>query len=133
MLARGRSDLVAVHFPRAPSSSAATAASSTRPSVNVPPAEVAGANGAGDAFAAGFLYGVHEGWSVERTLALAHAVAAASLRAISTTDAVEPWSKCLALADTWGWRGGNAMNAAIFSFNHGPLRSRGPHSGARTQ
>jgi len=76
----------------------------TRPSVAIPPAEVAGANGAGDAFAAGFLYARHQGWSPERALALAHAVAAASLRAISTTDAVEPWSRCLALADGWGWR-----------------------------
>ena len=30
--------------------------------------------------------------------------AAASLRPISTTDAIEPWATCLALADRWGWR-----------------------------
>jgi sugar/nucleoside kinase (ribokinase family) len=74
------------------------------PSVNVPPPEVAGANGAGDAFAAGFVYGFHEGWGVEEALKLAHAVAAASLREISTTASVETWQECLALAQTWGWR-----------------------------
>ena len=50
---------------------------------------MASPNGAGDAFAAGYVYGHHEGWSVEDSVALAHATAAASLRAISTTGAVE--------------------------------------------
>jgi len=71
-------------------------------SVRVPAAEIAGANGAGDAFAAGFLYGHHQGWSLREALALAHAAAAASLRSISTTGAVEGWRTCLELAATWG-------------------------------
>jgi sugar/nucleoside kinase (ribokinase family) len=104
VLALGRCDLAVVHFPKGGIVVARDGSVTTRPSVNVPPAEVAGANGAGDAFAAGFLYGMHEGWSVDRALALAHAVAAASLRSISTTDSIEPWSQCLALADAWGWR-----------------------------
>jgi len=106
VLALGTCELVAVHFPKGAVVAARDGSVTTRPSVNVPPAEVAGANGAGDAFAAGFLYAQHERWSTERALALAHAVAAASLRAIATTDAVETWSKCLALADDWGWREG---------------------------
>ncbi len=32
------------------------------------------------------------------------ATAAASLRAVTTNGAVEPWQKCLALAAEWGWR-----------------------------
>jgi sugar/nucleoside kinase (ribokinase family) len=103
-LALGRCALIAVHFPKGGIVVARDGSVTARPSVNVPLAEVAGANGAGDAFAAGFLYALHEGWSVDRALALAHAVAAASLRSISTTDSIEPWSKCLALADMWGWR-----------------------------
>jgi len=103
-LSLGVRELVAGHFPQGAVVAARDGSVTTRPSVAIPPAEVAGANGAGDAFAAGFLYARHQGWSPERALALAHAVAAASLRAISTTDAVEPWSRCLALADAWGWR-----------------------------
>jgi sugar/nucleoside kinase (ribokinase family) len=106
VLALGASDLVAVHFPGGGIVAARDGSVTVRPSVNVPPAEVAGANGAGDAFAAGFLYALHQGWSIEPALKLAHAVAAASLRATSTTDAVETWSNCLALADRWGWRAG---------------------------
>jgi hypothetical protein len=37
------------------------------------------------------------------TLALAHAVAAASLRRVGTTDGVLHWQECLALAERWGW------------------------------
>ena len=105
VLARGVSDMVAVHFPGGGIVAAGDGSVTLRPSVNVPPGEIAGANGAGDAFAAGFLYALHQGWRIEPALTLAHAVAAASLRAISTTDAVETWSNCLALADRWGWRG----------------------------
>ncbi len=100
----GTPDLVVVHFPKGAVVAARDGRVVTRPSVRIPPAEVAGANGAGDAFAAGFVYAVHEGWDVERAVALAHATAAASLRQISTTGAIESWSDCLALADRWGWR-----------------------------
>ena len=41
---------------------------------------------------------------LDDALALAHASAAASLRSLSTTGAVEPWRKCLELANEWGWR-----------------------------
>jgi sugar/nucleoside kinase (ribokinase family) len=75
-----------------------------QPSLRVPQEEIVGANGAGDAFAAGFLYGFHEGWTPADCLALAHATAGASLRGISTTGTVEPWRTCLALAKQWGPR-----------------------------
>ena len=57
----GRCELVAVHFPAGRVVAGRDGGVTTRPSVNVPPAEVAGANGAGDAFAAGFLYGISRG------------------------------------------------------------------------
>jgi sugar/nucleoside kinase (ribokinase family) len=95
---------VAVHFPKGAIVASRDGSVVTKPSVNVPHAEVKGANGAGDAFAAGFLYGIHQGWAIEAALALAHATAAASLRQISTTASIEPWKACLALADRWGWR-----------------------------
>lgn len=104
VLEMGAMRVVAVHFPMGGVVVSRDGDVVTRPSVAVPPSEIKGANGAGDAFAAGFLYGVHENWSVEDCLALAHATAAASLRHISTTGAVELWSGCLALANAWGWR-----------------------------
>jgi sugar/nucleoside kinase (ribokinase family) len=104
VLGMSAADLVVAHFPKGGVAVARDGTVVTRPSVNVPPSAAVGANGAGDAFAAGFLYGVHEGWSVERCLVMAHATAAASLRNISTTAAVVPVAECLRLADQWGWR-----------------------------
>ena len=63
-----------------------------------------GANGAGDAFAAGMIYGVHEDWPLENSLALAHATAACSLRSVTTSGSVVGWRETLKLADAWGWR-----------------------------
>lgn len=74
------------------------------PSVNIPDAEKIGANGAGDAFAAGFLYGYHEGYSVENAIRLAHATAASCLRSTSTVETVVSVKEVLDLAAKWGWR-----------------------------
>ena len=103
-LSRGAMQVVAVHFPLGAIALTRDGTVVTRPSVDVPAAEVVGANGAGDAFAAGFLYGHHEGWALERTLQLAHAAAATSLRSITTTGALEPLQDCLDRAARWGLR-----------------------------
>lgn len=104
VLDSGAMELVIVHFP---SGAVVVAKSGQRlivPSVNVPSDIIAGTNGAGDAFAAGALYGLHQEWALDRTVELAHAAAAASMRHIGTTDAVMGWSDCLALAGEYGWR-----------------------------
>jgi sugar/nucleoside kinase (ribokinase family) len=104
LLERSNLELVAIHFPLGGIVMGRDGARFERPSVRVPPAEVRSSNGAGDAFAAGILYGLHESWPLGRALTLAHAAAATSLRAGSTTGAIAPWQECLALADRWGWR-----------------------------
>ncbi|MGB3579770.1 MAG: PfkB family carbohydrate kinase, partial [Roseiarcus sp.] len=73
-------------------------------SVAVPASAIVGANGAGDAFAAGMLYGLHEQWPIGKCLELGHACAAASMRAVSTTGGVATVAECLALAKQWGFR-----------------------------
>ena len=104
VMAEGAMRLVVAHFPTGAVALARGGEPVRRPSVQVPREAIAGANGAGDAFAAGFLYGHHEGWSLDDALSLAHAAAAASLRGISTTGSVESWRACLDLARRWGWR-----------------------------
>ena len=71
-------------------------------SVALPVSAIVGANGAGDAFAAGLLYGLHEQWPMVECLELGHACAAASMRAVSTTNGVGTVSECRALAKQWG-------------------------------
>lgn len=104
VLERGAMKLVAVHCPAFAIAVTREGESTVLPSIAIPEAEIKGANGAGDAFAAGMLYGLHEGWTVAQSLKLAHASAAASLRSVSTTGAIVPWKECLSLAETWGVR-----------------------------
>jgi len=58
-----------------------------------PAAKIASTVGAGDAFCAGTLYGLHEGWPLERTLDLAHRAAAACLSHETTTGGLRPISE----------------------------------------
>jgi sugar/nucleoside kinase (ribokinase family) len=103
-LADGAMRMVVVHFPTGAVAVLRERQVIRRPSCHLPPSQIVGSNGAGDAFAAGFLLGFHEDCNVPDSLKLAHAAAAASLRSVSTTDAVEPWQTCLELAAKWGER-----------------------------
>lgn len=104
VLAEGNMRLVVVHFPAGAVAIARDGQIWTASSVSIPQAEIVSANGAGDAFAAGVLYGLHEGWSVDAALELAHACAAMSLRGLSTCSAVDTYQTCLAQARLWGHR-----------------------------
>ena len=104
VLEKGVMEFVVVHWPTGAIAVTRDGSIFTKPSTQIPRSVIASANGAGDAFAAGMLYGLHEGWRIDEALTLAHASAAASLRSLSTTGAVESWRKCLELAGLWGWR-----------------------------
>jgi len=104
ILGQSAAELVVIHFPHGCVAAARDGTVKVQPAVRVPREEIAGSNGAGDAFAAGILFGMHEKWPLADSLALAHASAAASLRSITTNGSVENWKKCLALAERWGWR-----------------------------
>jgi len=103
-LSLGAMRLVVAHFPEGAIAATREGGRFALGSVAMPKDAVAGANGAGDAFAAGMLYGLHEGWPIEKGLRLAHACAAASMRAVSTTAGVGRIAACLALAEKWGLR-----------------------------
>ena len=65
----------------------------TEHEVNVDPLpqeEIASHLGAGDAFCAGLLFALHEGWEPDRALGLATSVARASLRGITANSAIPP-------------------------------------------
>ncbi len=104
VLDKGAMDIVAVHAPVGALAITRGSAPVLVPSFAIPESEIAGPNGAGDAFAAGFLYGVHEGWGLDEALRLGHAAAACSLRSPGTTDGVIAWRACLETARGWGER-----------------------------
>jgi sugar/nucleoside kinase (ribokinase family) len=104
MQAHNNLEFAVIHFPLGAKAMLRNGKVYAQASVNVPRNAIVGTNGAGDSFAAGILLGHHEGWSMQKSLKLAHASAAASLRASSTTASVVNWQECLDLADQWGWR-----------------------------
>ena len=63
----------------------------------VPPERIASTVGAGDAFAAGVLHGLHEGWRRDRAIDLAFRAAAACLGGATATDGLETLGKPLAM------------------------------------
>ena len=99
---RGSMELLVVHFPQGAIAMQRGADPLVTSSVAVPKEAIAGSNGAGDAFTSGILYGMHQGWRLRDALQLAHAAAAASMRHIGTTDSIEGWQDCLALAAVYG-------------------------------
>lgn len=104
VMTAGAMDFVAVHFPQGAVAVTRDGTVWREPSVAVPDDVILGPNGAGDAFAAGLLYALHEAWPVSDALHLGHATAAMALRSVGTTDAVDSWQRCLEQAATWGKR-----------------------------
>ena len=63
---------------------------------------IVGATGAGDAFAAGYLFGIHEGWSTQRSVELGVCAAAACLTGPTPSGGLRTVDECLALGmEAW--------------------------------
>ncbi len=72
-------------------------------SLSLPEGFSKGATGAGDAFAAGLLYGIHEGLPPQESLKLAVCVAACSLSEPTPSGGVRETRYCLELAERFGF------------------------------
>ena len=105
LLNQGVSELVSIHHPDGAIALRKSGERAYAPSVNVPKEEIVGTVGAGDAFYAGMLFGIHENWTLERSLALANASAATSLHSATTSASIRPWTECLDYAKAKGLRG----------------------------
>lgn len=75
-----------------------------QPSLRLPDGFIKGAVGAGDAFAAGVLHGLHESWDLPSTLRLAVATATACLRHATCTKGVGAMAENLALLEQHPFR-----------------------------
>jgi len=99
LLRLGVKRLVCIHMPEGACARTADGEEVWQPSLRLPPRYIKGAAGAGDAFAAGILYGIHEGWDVGRSLTLAVCAAAKSLSDPGCTAACTNLADTLALAE----------------------------------
>ncbi|MDR1303684.1 MAG: carbohydrate kinase family protein [Verrucomicrobiales bacterium] len=104
IVAAGVRQVCVLHTPGGAVAAGADGAVARQGSVRVPPGDIRGGNGCGDAFAAGFLYAMHEDWSLPAALELGVSVAAKCLRSASSSDAVTDWRECLRDARALGFR-----------------------------
>jgi len=104
LIAGGVRRAVFIHFPEAVYALPRGGPGVWQASLNFPRALIKGTAGAGDALAAGVLYGLHEDWPVERSLRLGVSAAAACLTAVDCSSGLRSVSRCLALARRHGLR-----------------------------
>lgn len=104
LVAIGVSTLAVVHFAAGCVAAAPGGRTWRQGSVRVPHAQVRSTTGAGDAFAAGVLLGLHEDWPVERCLQLGAASAGMCIRSPHTSAGIRPVAACLAAAAQDGYR-----------------------------
>lgn len=100
----GERATVVLHAPDGAVSASPNGDLVTQGSVQIPSSAIAGATGAGDAFAAGYLYGLHQNLPEPHKLQLATCAAAASLTHPSPSHGLRPANLCLNLATQHGYR-----------------------------
>ena len=87
---QGVADLVVIHFPEGGFAKRSTGEELMVDAFPVSPSEVKSTVGAGDAFCAGALYAIHEGWSLSDMLTFANANARFNLLSESSTGGAAP-------------------------------------------
>jgi sugar/nucleoside kinase (ribokinase family) len=104
MLQCGVKELVVIHFPEGCFARTRDGKDHWQPSLKVPPKAIAGTAGAGDAFCAGVLLGLHEGWELQKSLLTGVCAAAASLTDPTCTGGMKPLAQVEALKKKYGVR-----------------------------
>jgi sugar/nucleoside kinase (ribokinase family) len=104
LLSRGVHHQVVIHFVEGAVVAGHDGTIVKQGSVKLPLGYIAGATGAGDAFAAGYLHGWHEGWKVTQCLQLAVGAAASCLSHPTPSRGLQAVDACLKLGGTHGYR-----------------------------
>jgi len=103
LLQQGVRELVVIHFPEGAFARTRKGEDFWQPSLKLPPNYIAGTAGAGDAFCAGVLMGLHEEWEISRCLLTGVCIAAASLSDATCTAGVKSLNTSLALVRKFGF------------------------------
>jgi len=109
LFAMGRMELAVVHMPEGAYLRTRDGHRFSRGSLRLPADFIKGTAGAGDAFCAGMLYGIHEAWDYMECMRIGSAAAAACLTHPSTTDGMLPLAQVMELSRR-------------FPENHAPVR-----------
>jgi sugar/nucleoside kinase (ribokinase family) len=103
LLQLGVRDLVIIHFPEGSFARTRKGEDYWQSSINLPDSFIRGTAGAGDAFAAGVLLGLHEDWDLPRCLQTGVALASACLSNPTCTGGIKSLSHSLALGKKYGY------------------------------
>jgi sugar/nucleoside kinase (ribokinase family) len=104
LLEAGVREWVIVHFPEGACALGKDGKLHRQGSLRVPQSDIVSNLGAGDAFAAGVLYGLHEQKPIEEALRYGVCAAAACLQGAGTSDGLRPLQECLVLEKKYGVR-----------------------------
>ena len=104
LLQQGVRELVVIHFPEGAFARNRRGEDIWQSALKLPAKYIAGTAGAGDAFCAGVLLGLHEGWELKRSLLTGVCLAAASLSDPTCTAGVKSLGTSLALAKRFGFQ-----------------------------
>src|SRR5579883_2780687 len=97
LLQQGVREVVVIHFPEGAFARTRTGADYWQSSLKLPPDYIRGTAGAGDAFCAGVLLGLHEGWDLQQCLFTGVCIATASLSDATCTNGIKSLKGSLAL------------------------------------
>ena len=95
LVENGKSELVCIHFPEGAYATFQGGNPLFVPSHNLPNGFIKGTAGAGDAYCAGMLYGMHEEWNLEKSMRFAGAMAAICLTEPSTSDGMKNFEETM--------------------------------------
>ena len=104
LLQLGVKEVVVIHFPEGAFARTRKGEDVWQSSLKLPDKHIAGTAGAGDAFCAGTLLGLHEGWELPQCLQTGVSMAAASLSHPTCTGGLKPLNACMALGKKYGFR-----------------------------
>lgn len=100
----GVNDLVVIHYPEGAYLLSKGGSEMIQPSLQLPDDFIVGSTGAGDSFCAGMLYGLHQGWSYDRTLRFAVCAGAMNLSDLTTTGGIKPWKEVFEMEERFPYR-----------------------------
>lgn len=104
LLDGGVGEVAIIHFPEGAIAATPDGKFLAQGSVRMPAETIEGATGAGDAFAAGVLYVLHDEMDLGKALRYGVCAAASCLTAAGTSSGILPMTDALALGETHGFR-----------------------------
>jgi sugar/nucleoside kinase (ribokinase family) len=104
LLEAGVRESVIVHFPEGACALGGNGVFTVRGSIRIPASQIVSTVGAGDAFAAGLLMGIHGDAAMETSIQYGIAAAASCLLGVGTSDGICSKEECLGLEKRFGTR-----------------------------